>query len=227
MAGCRCWRSRAHGPSGSTRQTRSAGRRIRQHLALELADLHLRVVQEILFGVGCVGLPQLLDRELEALSLLATAQCDHSVRTIVDDLAGQLFGAPVPEGVRRRINEAVSWTLTHHTAGPELDRLLLVTSGAEVTGMTGVAAVGALSGYPATVRTELLPPVAVALSGGCWQHWRTPGRNDTNAARSWVQRVLREIELELSREVARRFEVIRRSLGTVLSDAAERGTLLA
>ncbi|GIJ29277.1 hypothetical protein Vqi01_44390 [Micromonospora qiuiae] len=209
------------------RQIRAAGRRIRQHLALELADLHLRVVQEILFGVGCAGLPQMLDRELEALSLLATAQCDHSVRAIIDDVAGQLFGTPLSEGVRRRINEAVSWSLTHHTAGPELDRLLLVTSGADVTGMTGGAALDALSGYPASARTEVLPPVAVALSGGCWQHWRTPGRNDTNDARAWVQRVLREIDLELSREVARRFEVVRLSLGTVLSDAAERGTLRA
>ncbi|BCJ58269.1 hypothetical protein [Micromonospora endophytica] len=209
------------------RQLRAATRRIRQHLALSLADLHRRAVQEILFGVGCAGLPRFLDRELEAISLLVTAQCDQLVRTIVGDVAGRLFGAPLPEGVHRRIDDAVSWGLTYHTSGPELRRALLVTSGADVTGMTGAAAVDAMSAYPAAVRTELLPPLAVALAGGCWQHWRTPGRNDPDAARAWVQRALREVELELPRELARRFEVIRLSLGTVLSDAADRGTLLA
>ncbi|PZG16227.1 hypothetical protein C1I95_18140 [Micromonospora craterilacus] len=209
------------------RQTRSAARRIRQHLALELANLHLRLVQEILFGVGCAGLPQLLDRELEALSLLATAQCDHAVRELVDDAAGRLFGVPLAEGVRRRINQAIRWGMTDHTTGQELERAMLVTSGAGVTGLTGAAAIDALSAYPAPARTEVLPPVAVALSGGCWQHWRTPGNDDPNDARAWAQRALREIELELSREVSRRFEVLRLSLGTVLSDAAEHGNLLA
>lgn len=209
------------------RQIRVAAQRIRQHLALDLADLHRRTVQQIIFGVGCAGLPRFLDQELEAMSLLATAQCAYSVRAIVEDVAGQLFGAPLPEAVHRRITEAVRWSLVHHPSGPELERALLVTSGAGVTGMTGAAAVGALAAYPASARTDVLPPVAVALSGGCWQHWRTPGRNDPNDARAWAQRALREIELGLSREVARRFEVIRRALRTVLTDAADHGTLLA
>ena len=209
------------------RQVSSGARRIRQHLALELANMHLRVVQEIIFGVGCAGLPQLLDREVEALSLLATAQCDHVVREIVPDAAGRLFGVPLAEGVRRRINQAVRWGMADHTIGQELERVLLVTSTAGVAGLTGVAAIDALSAYPAPARTEVLPPVAVALSGGCWQRWRTPGNDDVNEARAWAQRALREIELELSREIARRFEVVRLSLGTVLSDAADHGILLA
>ena len=209
------------------RQARAAARRIRQHLALELARMHLRVVQEILFGGGCAGLPQLLDREMEALSLLATAQCDHAVRVLVDDTASRLFGAPLAAGVRQRIYQAVAWSMPEHNSGPELERVLLITSTAGVAGLSGAAAIEALSAYPVPARSEVLPPVAVALSGGCWQHWRTPANNDPNAARAWAQRALREIELELSREVARRFEVIRISLGTVLSDAAEHGILLA
>ncbi|WP_230415857.1 P-loop NTPase family protein [Micromonospora tarapacensis] len=209
------------------RQARTAAQRIRQHLALELAKMHLRVVQEIVFGVGCAGLPQLLDREMAALSLLATAQCDHHARELVDDVAGRLFGTPLPEGVRRRIEQAVRWGWADDTTGQELERALLVTSSAGVTSLTGAAAIDVLSAYPAPARAAVLPPVAVALAGGCWQHWRAPGNNDTSAARAWAQRALREIELELSREVARRFEAIRRSLGTVLSDAAEHGLLLA
>ncbi|MGC1213630.1 MAG: hypothetical protein WA890_20485, partial [Micromonospora sp.] len=208
------------------RRVRSCAQRIRQHLALELANIHLRVVQEIVFGVGCAGLPQLLDRELEALSLLATAQCDRAVWDILDDAAGPVFGAPLPEGVRQRLAAAVRWGLADQPAGRELDRVLLVTSTAGVAGLTGTGALDALDGFPGPERAEVLPAVGVALSGGCWQRWRSPGNDDPNAARSWAQRALREVELELSREVSRRFEVIRLSLGVVLADAVDHGILL-
>ncbi|PWR08634.1 hypothetical protein DKT68_14620 [Micromonospora acroterricola] len=209
------------------RQTRSCSQRIRQHLALELANAHLRVVQEIVFGVGCAGLPELLDREMAALSLLATAQCDQAVRGILANAAARVLGAPPAEGVLRRIATAVQYGLTDHRPGRDLDRVLLITSTAGVAGLTGPEAIDALDGYPRASRDEVLPPVAVALSGGCWQQWRTPGNDDQNAARAWSQRALREVELGLSREVSRRFEVIRLSLGAVLSDAVDHGILLA
>ncbi|MEV1331053.1 hypothetical protein AB0J20_15910 [Micromonospora costi] len=209
------------------RQTRTCAQRIRQHLALELANVHLRVVQEIVFGVGCAGLPQLLDREMEALSLLATVQCDRAVRGIVDDAVARVFGSPLPDGVDRRVVKAMRWGLTEDRAGSDLDRVLLVTSTAGVAGLGGDGAIDALAGYPSAARAEVLPPVAVALSGGCWQHWRSPGNNDANQARAWAQRALREVELELSREISRRFEVVRLGLGAVLSDAVDHGILLA
>ncbi|MGC4768741.1 hypothetical protein ACLQ25_07130 [Micromonospora sp. DT44] len=209
------------------RQARSCAQRIRQHLALELANIHLRAVQEIVFGVGCAGLPDLLDREMAALSLLATAQCDRGVRGIVADTTAQVLGTPPTEGVRRRIATAVQYGLADHRTGRDLDRVLLVTSTAGVAGLTGVEAIDALAGYPTATRDEVLPPIAVALSGGCWQQWRTPGNDDHSAARAWSQRALREVELELSREISRRFEVIRLSLGVVLSDAIDHGILLA
>ncbi|MET8304325.1 hypothetical protein ACFYPF_02140 [Micromonospora sp. NPDC005223] len=209
------------------RQARASAHRIRQHLALELANIHLRVVQEIVFGAGCAGLPPLLDRELEALSLLATAQCDEAARDLVDEAAARVFGEPPAEGVRRRITHAVRRGVADHPDAAELDRVLLVTSTAGVAGLTGPGALDALAGLPGASRDEVLPPVGVALNGGCWQHWRAPGNDDPNAARSWAQRALREVELELSREVSQRFEVIRLSLGTVLADAVDHGILLA
>ncbi|SCG39060.1 P-loop NTPase family protein [Micromonospora inositola] len=209
------------------RQVRFCAQRIRQHLALELANIHLRVVQEIVFGVGPAGLPQLLDREMEALSLLATAQCDQAARAILDEAAARVFGAPLAEGVRQRIANAVRWGLADHPAARELDRVLLVTSTGGVAGLSGAGAIDALAGFPGAERVEILPPVGVALSGGCWQHWRGPGNDDPNGARSWAQRALREVELELSSEVSRRFEVIRLSLGAVLTDAVDHGILLA
>lgn len=209
------------------RQVRSSAQRIRQHLALELANIHLRVVQDIVFGGGCAGLPYLLDREVHALSLLATAQCDLAVRRIVDDGFGQVFGTAPEEGVRRRIAAAVCWGLDDHQAGQDLDRVLLVTGTAGVAGLTGAGASDALAGYRCADRVEILPPVAVALSGGCYRHWRSPGNDDPGAARAWAQRALRELELELSREVSRRFEAVRLSLSSVLSDAVDHGILLA
>ncbi|MEV4120547.1 hypothetical protein [Micromonospora sp. NPDC049645] len=209
------------------RHTRSCAQRIRQHLALELANIHLRAVQEIVFGVGCAGLPDLLDREMAALSLLATAQCDQAVRGIVADVASRVLGAPPTEGVRRRIATAVRYGLADHRPGHEVDKVLLITSTAGVAGLTGAEAIDAVASYPSASRDEVLPPVAVALSGGCWQQWRTPGNDDHNAARAWSQRAVREVELGLSREVSRRFEVIRLSLGAVLSDAVDHGILLA
>ncbi|MDG4779457.1 hypothetical protein O7614_07330 [Micromonospora sp. WMMD961] len=209
------------------RHTRSCAQRIRQHLALELANIHLRAVQEIVFGVGCAGLPDLLDREMAALSLLATAQCDQAVRGIMNDVVGQVLGAPPTEGVRRRISTAVQYGLVDDRPGQELDKVLLITSTAGVAGLTGPEAIDALASYPAAARAEVLPPVAVALSGGCWQQWRTPGNDDHSAARAWSQRAVREVELGLSREISRRFEVIRLSLGAVLSDAVDHGILLA
>ncbi|SCL53045.1 hypothetical protein GA0070606_2060 [Micromonospora citrea] len=209
------------------RQARSCAQRIRQHLALELANTHLRVVQEIVHGVGCAGMPQLLDREMEALSLLATAQCDHAVGRLVEEAAGRVLGAPLSEGVRRRLFFALRWGLAEHGSGPELDRVLLVTSTGGVAGLTGAGASDALASCPGVERAEVLPPVAVALSGGCWQHWRSPGNHDPNAARAWAQRALREVELELSREVSRRLDVVRLSLDGVLADAVDHGILLA
>lgn len=209
------------------RRVRACAQRIRQHLALELANTHLRVVQEIVFGVGCAGLPQLLDRELEALSLLATVQCDTAVRAVLDEAAARVFGAPVPDGVRQRIIRAVRFGLGDHPAGRDLDRVLLVTSTAGVAELTGAGAVDSLSAYPGVDRDEPLPPVGMALSGGCWQRWCAPGNEDPGGARSWAQRALREIELELIREILRRFEAFRCSLGAVLSDAVDHGILLA
>lgn len=209
------------------RQSRSCAQRIRQHLALELANIHLRVVQEIVFGVGCAGLPQLLDREMEALSLLATAQCDRAVGGVLDEALARVFGAPLPDGVRQRVVKAIRFGLAEDRLARELDRVLLVTSTAGVAGLAGEGAIDALAGYPGAARAEILPPVAVALSGGCWQHWRSPGNNDANEARAWAQRALREVELELARDVSRRFEVVRVALGSVLSDAVDHGILLA
>ncbi|WDZ87126.1 hypothetical protein [Micromonospora cathayae] len=209
------------------RQARTDTQRIRQHVSLELANIHLRAVQEIVFGAGCAGLPGMLDREVHALSLLATAQCDLAVRRIVTDAFTAVFGVRPDETSYRRICAAVRAELPDHRPGRGLARVLLVTSTGGVADLSGTGAVEALDCHPGAPHDGVLPPVAVALSGGCYLHWRGPGNADQGEARSWVQRVLREIERELQAEVSRRVEAVRLALGAVLSDAVDHGILLA
>ncbi|TWH68671.1 hypothetical protein [Micromonospora olivasterospora] len=164
------------------RQARACAQRIREHLALELANIHLRVVQEIVSGVGCAGLPQLLDREMEALALLATDRCDRAVRAILDDAAARVFGAPVADGVRRRIADAVRFGLADHLAGRDLDRVLLVTSTAGVAELTGAGAVDSVSGYPGRRAPRCCRP---------WP-WRSPaGAGSTGVRRATTTRAAR------------------------------------
>ncbi|WP_416900876.1 hypothetical protein [Micromonospora echinospora] len=219
----------AHGrdwAGGLDRQARAHAQRIRQHLSLELAHIHLRAVQEIVFGPGCVGLPRLLDREVHALSQLATAECDRAVDRMVRDTGAEVFGAPPDDAAYRRMCAAVRSVLAGQRADRSLERVLLVTSAGDLTEVTGAGALAALDGHPGAPRAAVLPPVAVAVAGGCYLHFWGPGSTDPGGARSWLQHVLRELDRELQREISHRVEAVRRALGVVLAEAVDHGILL-
>jgi hypothetical protein len=207
------------------REARTAAHRIRQDLALELANIHLRGVQEIVFGVGCPGFPTALDRELHALSLNAVAECDEAVGQLLDGVIARVFGETPGPAVRRRVGGAVARGFADLRSARDLDRVLLVTSTGGVAVMTGFDAVDALAAYPGGRTPAVLPPLGIGLSAGCYQMWCDPTA-DPGRARSWLQRVLREVELELLREVSRRFEAVRLSLAAVLTEVLARGALL-
>jgi hypothetical protein len=209
------------------RRIRTCTHRIRQDLALELANIHLRCVQEILFGAGCPGLPEVLDREVQSLSLRIVAGCDAAVAGILEEVARQVFGETPDEGVRRRLVVAVREGFADHRRARDLARVLLVTRTGGVATLIGANAVTGLASYLGAARTAVLPAVGIGLSGGCYQHWRSQGNADAAKARSWLQRALREVELELSREFGRRFEAVQLSLATVVTEAIDHGILLA
>jgi len=204
------------------RQVRDCAHQLRREIALETAAIHLRGVQEIVSGAGCRGLPSFLDREVEALSLDVTAACDAELDRILDESLGLVFGEAPDDGVRLRVAAAVAAAGQPDT-GP-LHRALLLRRTGEVVPLDGPAAVASLPSYP-WVATTILPPLGVALDAGCFAHWRSPEHADPGSARSWLQRALREIELELSREVSRRMAAVGRALSSVLADAIQHGRL--
>ncbi|MEU4569064.1 hypothetical protein [Micromonospora sp. NPDC023956] len=209
------------------RQARAHVHRIRQHLGLELAHVHLRGVREIVFGAGCAGLPRVLDREMHALSLLATVECDRAVDRMVRDAGTVVFGAPPDDATYRRICAAVRAGLTGQRTDRNLERVLLVTDAGDLADVTGAGALAALDGHPGAPRTAVLPPVAVALAGACYLYFWGLGGTDPGGARSWLQRMLRELDRELQREVSRRVEAVRQALGVVLAEAVDHGILLS
>lgn len=214
-------------------RVRSVEHRVRQGLALELAGIHLRCVEALLFGSGCPGLPDQLDQELHALSLRAVEACETGVREVLDDALSRVFGVPPesPPGpdvngeLRQRVSVAVGWGLARHRQGRDLDRVLLVGGDAAVHPVTGLGVVRSVSAYPHGWGGALLPPLGLALAGTSYQHWRNPAHADVGRARSWLQRALREVELELSREVLRRFAAVRDALAQVLGTAIAEGEL--
>lgn len=204
----------------------AAARTVRQRVAIELANVHLRGVQEIVFGVGPAGLPDVLDREMHAVSLRAVAECDAAVDRVLDDALTQVLGEVPPEGVRRRVALAVRRDVASGEAASDPARVLLVTNTAGVATVTGAGAVAALAAYREEADRAVLPPLGVGLSGACYQHLAAPDRGDQGQTRSWLQQAVRGVELELLAEVTRRFEAVRRSLNTILTDAVDHGILL-
>jgi hypothetical protein len=215
------------------KHARTEAHAVRQRLAIELANIHLRVVQDIVFGTGHAGLPEALDREVHALSLRAVAECDAVVDRLVDDAVTQVFGEAPDEGVRRRIAAAVRRGFADDPGARDLDKVLLVTSTAGVAAVAGPGAVAALAAYPVVPGRTILPSLGVGLSGGCYLHWRGAATSETskaaeaNKARSWLQRAIRGIELELLRETSRRIEAVQRALSATLAEAVDHGILLA
>jgi len=222
--------SRAHESGWAERLDRgcvAAAHTVRQRLAIELANVHLRGVQEIVFGVGSAGLPDALDREMHAVSLRAVAECDAAVDRILDDALTQVLGEIPAEGVRRRVALAVRRDVAGEGGASDPARVLLVTSTGGVATITGTGAVTALAVYREEADRAVLPPLGVGLSGACYQYWAAPDRADPGHTRTWLQQAVRGVELELLSVVSRRFEAVRRSLGGLLTEAVDHGILLA
>jgi hypothetical protein len=217
------WPGWADRLSAGTRRARHA---LRERIDLELADIHLRCVRHLLAGGDQPDLPTFLDHELHALSLLATAEIEDVVRRLVDESVVTIFGQPPEAALRRRVVAAVGWGFVNHRIARDLDRVLLVEPDGRVRAVSGLGAVAGLPAFAGAPGPGPLPPAGVALSAAAFGRWA--GRPiDTEAARSWLQRTVREVRMELFREVDRRYEAVRLSLTDVLAEAVKVGALRA
>ncbi|MFY1695504.1 hypothetical protein [Solwaraspora sp. WMMA2101] len=226
----------APGPEGDwsrhlDRTVRRAGQRVRQTLAIELANLHLAAVQEILFGCGPAGTPDLLDRELLALSLRAGHGCAAAVDDIVDDMTGYLFAAE-PTALRHVLRELLRRRIAVDPPPTPVAVGLLAMAAGQVQRVTatdapddvlGAAEVDVFAAYPASWSRSALPPLGLALAADCWHRDDGPAGMAPHQARTWTQQILRAVEIELSRELTVRFAAVRRGLSSLLCDVVDTG----
>ncbi|MEE6257922.1 hypothetical protein [Plantactinospora sonchi] len=207
------------------RRIRTCVHRLRREIALEAANIHLRGVQGIVDGTGVAGLPGFLDREVEALALDVMAACDAEVDRILGESLRLVFGEEPDDGVRLRAAAAVGQALADRAGAGESPGALLLRETGEVEPADGAGTAHAPASYPGCTAAAILPPLGIGLGAECYGYWREPRHAEPGRARSWLQRALREIELELSREVSRRFEAVRGALAAVLTDAIRHGRL--
>jgi hypothetical protein len=204
----------------------TSSRQVRQKLADEVAEVHLRCVQDIVFETGCAGMPEALDRELHALSLRATAECDAAVNAVVGDVLRLVLGREPTEGVRLRVVTAVRRGLVEVPTGGDLARILLVTSTGGVATVSGEAAVAAMAGYATQARSPVLPPIGIGLAGGCYVAWSNP-TCEVARARTWLTGVTDAVELALLADVERRLRAVHRCLAGLIGETVDHGILLA
>jgi hypothetical protein len=191
---------------------------VRHQLGVELAGLHLRCAQHLDRSGDPLGLLWLLDTELQALALHTDAVIHQVLTRIVDEVLVVLFTDGVPDGARAALCAA----LRNRIVADEVARALLVTPAGGVLTVPGQAAVTALRAYPAEADPLILPRTEVALAGECWQ---PPEPRNADEVPLPVERTISELETALSEEIERRFQVVRRTLKRVVTEAVHAGIL--
>lgn len=197
-----------------------------QALEAELAGVHARCGQEVVFGGGCAGMPAALDREMHALSLSVAEQVDAAITGIIRQVLGHVLddAEPPPGDVLGRVAGALRQRVEED--GPDLSRVLLVTStSGAVAAVAGAPAAGALVAYQSGTWSGALPPLGVGVSASCYQRWRDE-KADADTARGWLRDAVRGTELALRPVLAERFDVVHQVLTGLVGDAVDHGLLL-
>jgi hypothetical protein len=189
--------------------------------AVDLSVSHVRCVQELGSGRGCVAVVHVLDRELLALSTRTNRLFDAAANALLHRVFTAILETAPDPAVLARVRPAVRRCLDD---GGSEERILQLTatSGVAITTGTGAGMAG-----PGELAGTVLPPVGIALTAGCYQMWHQRGSADKKECRRWLQQAIRAVEAEIQRDLARRFADLRRAVATVASDAVDHGVLLA
>jgi hypothetical protein len=240
------WAATAHAPGGTARRrvptavdgresgwaelldraVEAAQQGVGQALEVELAGIHARCGQEVVFGGGCAGMPAALDREMHALSLSVAEQVDAAITEIIRQVLGHVLddAEPPPDDVLGRVAAALRQRVEED--GPDLSRVLLVTStSGAVAAVAGAPAAGALAAYHSATWPAVLPPLGVGVSASCYQRWRDE-KADADTARGWLRDAVHGTELALRPVLAERFDVVHQVVAGLVGDAVDHGLLL-
>jgi hypothetical protein len=198
-----------------------------QRLSVDLATAHTRCVRELASG-GCPALPHAFDRELHAVSLRATRLLDAAATALVRRVFTAVLDAEPGPAALARIGVAVR-RAAEQAGDPdrEWDRVLLLTATAGVAVTSGAGVLTGLGAVGERARPAVLPPLAVALSAGCYHLWQDKPNADRKRCRAWLQQALVAVERELDRELTERFTVLAAAVAAVATDTVDHGVLLA
>ncbi len=208
------------------RELRSRSVAVGQRLAIDLATIHVRCVQETSGETGCARLPHVFDRELHALSVRTTNAIEVAATEIMRLVFAEILDGEPGAAALARIRRATRRAIEDADSAPEWDRVLLVTATSGIAVTAGRGAVASLAAIrPRPLDEALLPPVGIGLSAGCYAAWR--GGGDRKQCRSWLQQAIHVLEGGLERECTARFDHLRDALSVVAADTIDHGVLLA
>jgi GTP-binding protein EngB required for normal cell division len=208
------------------RELRSRAVAVGQRLAIDLATIHVRCVQETGGETGCARLPHVFDRELHALSVRTTNAIETAATEIMRLVFAEILDGEPDAAALARIRRATRRAIEDADSAPEWDRVLLVTATSGIAVTAGRGAVASLAAIrPRPLDEALLPPVGVGLSAGCYAAWR--GGGDRKQCRSWLQQAIHVLEGSLERECTGRFDHLGEALSVVAADTIDHGVLLA
>jgi hypothetical protein len=221
------------------KEIRSRGIAAVQRVAIDLAGIHVRCVQQIGSGAGCSRLAYVFDRELHGFSVRTTRTVDALATAVMRDVFSEILesvpGDAALARIRRATRRVIATGPAEDPAGgdkgppaaPDWDRILLVTATAAVAATAGHGAVASLAPAPPRPLADmLLPPVAIGLSAVCYGMWQQKSP-DRKQCQGWLQQAIRVLETDLQRELNERFGLLRDALVVVANDAIDHGVLLA
>jgi hypothetical protein len=208
------------------RELRSRAVAVGQRLAIDLATIHVRCVQESSGENGCTRLPHAFDRELHALSVRTSSAIEAAATAIMRAVFAEILDGEPNAAALARIRGATRRAIESAEGGPTWDRVLLVTATSGIAVTSGRGAVASLAAVrPRPLDDSLLPPIGVGLSAGCYAAWRSGG--ERKQCRSWLQQAIHVLEGSLERECTARFDHLREALSLIAADTIDHGVLLA
>jgi hypothetical protein len=200
-----------------------------QRVAIDLASIHVRCVQQIGSGAGCARLAYAFDHELHGLSARTTRMVDTFATGIIEAVFTEILESPPDAAAMARIRRATRRVIASGGDGdpPDWDRIMLVTATSAVAATSGHGAVASLAAAPPRPLTDaLLPPFAIGLSAVCYGMWQQKAP-DRKQCQGWLQQAIRVLEIDLQRELDERFDRLREALAMVGGDTVDHGVLLA